>query len=838
MLRPDPSRPSPGVFVRSRPSPLGPPFRPRRGLWALAAFGIATAALFPSAERAAAVGEPTMDARVLLSGNARIGSWMAIEVHLVNDGPAVSGELRMAGGSQGQTRFATAVDLPTQSDKTYVLYAQPPAFGSQLEIVLASDERKVASTKAKFSIHDTTRLVVAVIAERPEGIVDGLRLLPNQNQVAPLVMSIAPGDLPERVEAWAMLDRIVWQDIDAESLTPAQLAALRGWVAGGGRLVIAGGTSGPRALAAFPDVLLPYRPTATTDVAPQALAGLLGEIPATATDLPALSGELIEGRALATAGDRVVAAERAYGAGQVTLLGFDPAADWIAGSKGADGMWRRLLPSRSFGGLVFADDNMLVSAVSQLPSLALPPIGGLIVLLGAYILLIGPLNYLVLRRLDRREWAWLTMPGLIVVFAVGAYVFGAALRGNDMIVNEVAIVRGAPGATDGSGQIYVGIFSPSRGRYQLRVPGGALLSAPINDFFGAQGAPTQLDVLQGEPTRVRDLAVGFGSLRMFRAETPVTVPLIEADLRLDDGRLKGTIRNLSNERLEKPAVVLGGTVAALKDLEPGAEAKIDILVQNNLFGQSLSDKVVGQVFFGDGAPSADMAALNIRRSMVDQLTYDPNFGSTGQLAADGPVVLAWSARELLHVEIEGQEPRRLGNVLYYLPARLTIGGLTSFRSDLIRSSVVDSDAAFFSKDPYSINFGRGSATLAYRPTSFEGTFTATELVIGLNFGGDSGLTVKPSPIEPLPSIPPRCPNPPTADCAALISDGLPEVELYDLVSQKWRRLPHLASGPRHAVADPANYVDPATGTVLIRYVNDRTDSVGFSVDVSISGTVR
>ena len=233
-----------------------------------------------------------------------------------------------------------------------------------------------------------------------------------------------------------------------------------------------------------------------------------------------------------------------------------------------------------------------------------------------------------------------------------------------------------------------------------------------------------------------------------------------------------------------------------------------------------------------------MAALYVRRSMVDQLTYDPNFGSTGQLAADGPVVLAWSARELLHVEIEGQEPRRLGNVLYYLPARLTIGGLTSFRSDLIRSSVVDSDAAFFSKDPYSINFGRGSATLAYRPTSFEGTFTATELVIGLNFGGDSGLTAKPSPIEPLPSIPPRCPNPPTADCAALNADGLPEVELYDLVNQEWRRLPHLASGPRHAVADPANYVDPATGTVLIRYVNDRTDSVGFSVDVSISGIVR
>jgi hypothetical protein len=93
-------------------------------------------------------------------------------------------------------------------------------------------------------------------------------------------------------------------------------------------------------------------------------------------------------------------------------------------------------------------------------------------------------------------------------------------------------------------------------------------------------------------------------------------------------------------------------------------------------------------------------------------------------------------------------------------------------------------------------------------------------------------------VEPLPSIPPTCPNPPTADCAALIGDGLPEVEVFDVKGQAWKRLPHLSGGPRYAVAAPANYVDPTTGTVLIRYVNDRTDGVGFSVDISISGTVR
>ncbi len=806
-----------------------------------AVLGLLLAALGTTAGSAAAVDGLTMDARILLAGNARVGSWAAISVHLRNDGPALTGEVRLAGGSQSQTRFGTTVDLPTQSEKFYVLYAQPPSFGSDLTVTLVEGETTVASAKASFTLHDATQLVVAVVAEHPERIVGNLDLLPNQNQVAPLVVGLTPEDLPERVEAWNAIDRLVWQDVDSERLTNPQRDALRGWIAGGGRLVIAGGTVGPKALSAFSDSLLPYRPAVTADVPAASLSGLLGEIPPTATTLPALSGQLIEGRVLASAGEGVIAAERAYGSGSVTLIGFDPGVEWIARTDTAGNLWRRLLPPRTSGGLSFADDNMLVSAVTQLPTLALPPIRGLLAMLGAYILLIGPINYLILRRLDRREWAWVTMPVLIVLFAVGAYAYGAALRGSDVIVNEVAIVRGAPGATEGSAQVYLGVFSPSRSVYQVSVPGGALLSSTINgDIFGGTANANALDVLQGDPAQVRNLAVGFGALRTVRAETPVAVPLVETDLRLEDGHLRGTVKNASAQRLERPAVVLGQTVALLEDLEPGAVAKVDVALQFSQFGQngqSLSDKVAGPNFGGDTSVTPEMARTYVRHNMVDQLTYDPNFGSTNRLAADGPVVLAWDSSDLLPVEIAGQQPRHLGNVLYYLPARLAIHGPTTFRSDLIGSTVVATDAVMFNKDPLSMAFGQGTATVAYRPIGFEGRMTTTELAIGLNFG-DPGLAIPPVPVKPVASIPPACPTPPTEDCAVTAPDGLPEVEIFDLRSGDWQRLPHFRTGTRYAVDQPARYVDPDSGTVLIRFVNDRSDSIGFQVDVSITGGIE
>jgi hypothetical protein len=780
-----------------------------------------------------------MEARVLLNGQARVGSWMAIDIRLKNDGPPINGELRMTGGAAGRTRFGTLVDIPTQSDKTYRLYAQPPGFGSDLEVGLVEGASTIATASAEYTVHQVGQMLVGVVAEQPGEIIGDLDLTANRNNLRPLAIGLQPADLPSRVEGWGALDRLIWQDMDSSALDGEQLAALRSWIAGGGRLVIVGGTSGPSSLSAFPDDILPYRPTTTTDVAPSSLAVLLGELPDEATDLPALSGRLAAGRSLASVGGDVVAAERPFGTGTVTIVGFDPTAGWLAGSGAAEGLWRRVVPSRVPGSALGSDDSQMVQAASQLPSLALPPIEGLVALLGGYIVLIGPINYLVLRRIDKREWAWVTMPALIVAFAAGAYGFGSFLRGSDVIVNEVAIVRGAPGATEGLAQAYYGVFSPTRSAYQVRVPGGALLSTPISaDFGGAQPGVDGLDVLQGDPSRIRDLGVGFGSLRTIRAESAVSVPLVLADIRLEDGRLKGTITNQSSEVIQEPAVVLGGSVARLDDLQPGASAAVDAALQGWQINQSLSDKVVGPVFFGEprrGGP--DGVRQYARHTIIDQLTFDPDWGATNELSSDGAVVLGWTDRELLPVQIEGQQARRTGNILWFLPTNISISGRTTFRQDLIRSSVVSSDAELFGKDRSNINFGRGTADVAYQPISFDGSIDITELVVGFNFG--EGLAQDPEPIEPVDEIPVLCPQGGVGEgCVIRDFDGLPEVELYDLASGEWRRLPHMDGGGRYEVADPARYVDTATGTVLIRYINEWAEQVGFNMDLAITGDVR
>jgi hypothetical protein len=51
-------------------------------------------------------------------------------------------------------------------------------------------------------------------------------------------------------------------------------------------------------------------------------------------------------------------------------------------------------------------------------------------------------------------------------------------------------------------------------------------------------------------------------------------------------------------------------------------------------------------------------------------------------------------------------------------------------------------------------------------------------------------------------------------------------------------LPHLNQGQTYELSDPANYVDSATGTIQVRFVNDHPDGVGMSFSLSIQGVIR
>ncbi|CAN5642784.1 hypothetical protein BH23CHL6_BH23CHL6_11730 [soil metagenome] len=791
----------------------------------------------------------TMEARALMGGNVRPGAWAAINVQVTNDGPSLTGELRVRSPQAGRSVYGLPVELPGTSRQLYTLYAQPPLFGTLVHVDLVSGGRTVLTQQVPVKTHDAYAPIIAVVAERPEGLLGGVgtaarEMIGRGFEVRPAsVITITIADLPPRVQAWSAIDRLIWQDVDARQLSAEQLEALRLWLSAGGRLIVLGGTTGIGTVSGFPADLLPFTPAGTVDVGAADLGGMLGAPPAGVTSAPALAGTLRDGTVWARSGEHVIAAQSDVGQGTVTLVGINPAEAWLSDSDGGRSLWRRLLPAGTgaqVNVLNLADDSVFVGVLNSLPSIDLPPIEQLFLLLFAYVALIGPVNYLVLRRLDRREWAWVTMPALVAIFAVGSYGMGASLKGSDVIVNEVAIVRAGEGTDRGLGQVYVGIFSPSRRTFDVRVLERALLTTPATEM--QSGQPSQpLDILIGETARVRNFEVGFGLLRAFRAESATPAPLIEADLRLTRGSVAGTVTNRSDAVLEHAAVAYAGGVAVLGSLEPGESAEVDI--DTAVFsGVQLSERIFGATFPTD---EAGARTAYTRRAVIDQISnYSAGIAGTN----GGPMLIGWRPGAVLDIELVGEEPNRVGDSLYLVLLSMALDQEAVFHDQMMVKTVIENTAGEGFIEGNSYYLGRGAMVVEMRPGTFNGRLAVQSLELSMTQSEVLSMRGTGTPISPLPAA-----EQPDQDDPVGPPDGaggggggvieprmdMPNMQLLDHTTGLWVEFPRFSNGRAYLIEQPGRYVDDG-GRVLARLVNRAgvAEQNYFSLLVRLAGTVE
>ena len=79
-----------------------------------------------------------------------------------------------------------------------------------------------------------------------------------------------------------------------------------------------------------------------------------------------------------------------------------------------------------------------------------------------------------------------------------------------------------------------------------------------------------------------------------------------------------------------------------------------------------------------------------------------------------------------------------------------------------------------------------------------------------------------------------------AGCQAPRNDFLPEVEVFDLTGAgTWVRLPRLDAEAGYTLARPSRFVDPTTGQMLVRFINESPEaSIGFSFQLALGGDVE
>ncbi|MFZ4814523.1 MAG: hypothetical protein ACOYL5_08310, partial [Phototrophicaceae bacterium] len=371
------------------------------------------------------------------------------------------------------------------------------------------------------------------------------------------------------------------------------------WVVDGGHLIVTGGISWQATAAGLSD-LLPLLPTAQqtiSDLTP--LATFSGQNAPLTGDTTLATGELqADARVLVALADGTpLLLRRTLGEGTVDYLAVDPNTVPLRGWDGMDQLWFGLMsslapqPNWSHGVIRWenaAAATQIMPGLDVLPSIL--PICGFLAL---YIALIGPVNYIVLNRINRREYAWLTIPVLIAIFSGLAYVVGGQLRGNDPSVARLTMIRSWPNTDIAHSTQLVGVLSPQRGQYTLAAPTDHFLRGVPRGLLGnannnmlVSSFQSSIDVQQDRGFRAVDFPLDASFVGAFFASGTTPAPNISGSATLfygpgsnDRHSVRGAVRNGSDQTLTN-AVILGrGAVLRFaQDIPPGELVEFDMVL--------------------------------------------------------------------------------------------------------------------------------------------------------------------------------------------------------------------------------------------------------------------
>lgn len=608
--------------------------RPRFPLAAIAM--AATLAGFPAAQAQEPDSPTIKNVRVGFTDSARgrykVGTWTPVWIDLQGGRSPFRGQVELTTPDDDGTPTAIRFDasLPASQPSTLSAIVRPGTRSAEVAVRLLGPEgQPVGPSRPKVvapePMEPFTRLILeAGTASGLDEVVD-LPRFRNMLTEAPALVVAPLEDWPGVWYGFDGVEAIVLETGDLDTLERLRGEAgrvLRDWVAQGGHLVVTLGDHWEEARKLL-DPLLPAEPTEPVRLTDVSSIETFAGNPPHPLDAPInavrLDGWQERGAVLlATAASTPLVVRGPYGLGRVTLVSLDVAGQPFSDWEDKRLFWDRVLDLRgrtveSEADLARAGGAIIQAAAPELaavlhrkleafPGVRIMPFGWVAFAVFAYIVLIGPLDYLFLKRVVKRmEMTWITFPLIVVAVTVLAYFGAHALKGDALRVNKVDLLDYDQTSGQLRGTTWLTVFSPSNHDYGLAIhPNGPDLApegpsaelatttlswfAPPVPVLGGTGrvafgnAGYRYGPSSDQPEALAGVRIPIWSTKSFTGRWTGTAhsTAIESDLEPTSGdRVAGSVRNLLDVPLRNVQLYYSRNLYNLGTIRPQGIARVD-----------------------------------------------------------------------------------------------------------------------------------------------------------------------------------------------------------------------------------------------------------------------
>lgn len=540
----------------------------------------------PSADPAVPAGRVQIAVQAGFDRKAKLDRWAPLQVEVINQGPALNGELvaRQARAGGTVAVYSLPLALPEGARKRLSIVVPAQSGSRTTEIAYEVGGAAPASASASLELVGPEDLLVGVLSSEPLALdaLGQVTLLGRAGSVR--LVRLGPESLPDSLTLLDNFDLLALARFPSARLSDAQKRALVAWVRRGGLLVLVGGPEWRGTLGGLPPELVPLEATGTRPVDDLPVLAALGgkELPERGRPVALTTATLKDARALIQDGTDPVIAVGRLGQGGVLYFGVDLTLEPFAAWSGAPALWETLLLQYRGGGLwsprtsARGNPAQMARAIESQPMLTAPWPGRLMLGLAVYLALLGGAGYAFVRGRKRPAFIWLWTPALAAAAVGWLYWEGFGVERRAVMSRSVSVTELSPGLPVAGSRSYLAVFAPSRSRLELGLNPGDL-AAPL-PFSERPLEPMDeiTRVRAGEPPVVELDGLTTWALRGLIIDRELAgLESIQSDLSIRGSRLVGTLTNPGTRGIRRPVLITSAGHETLPDLTPGHAVRVD-----------------------------------------------------------------------------------------------------------------------------------------------------------------------------------------------------------------------------------------------------------------------
>lgn len=468
---------------------------------------------------------------------------------------------------------------------------------------------------------------------------------------------------PSYANGLALATTIMIDDVAVADLTAAQQDALLAWVKQGGAIIV--GTTA-NSLGAL-DAYLPLTKGAKQQLAltkELSVPGYLTTIQPNAT----VSSTTAQGETLA--------AKQVLGKGSVTQVAF-ALGDQPYNSNKQYGEW--LVTNLAFGYTTAASGQHMVSEYYKNGSATFDALNisasGILLAIILYVVIVGPILYVVLKKIDKREYAWVIIPTLAVVVAVVLFGFGAKDRLAKPQTQQVAtyIINEDSSL---SGTYLTSLLTNRSGKFAFTFDDTTTASAIEATNFGTS---VQQSYTKDQQVVFKDAR--YWSIQQVQGDSFIPkLGKFDTALVVSNGRVEGTIKSNFPFEMKDVAISTGIDRIPLGTIKPGETVQVSEAIPNQ-FLQS------AEVTMDAYQLTSNATGQNITETL-HQAISEAAVAQVQELQT--PVIIAWTDEPLVGLTYDGKAKQQtLNYVAQPFTAGLELQGDFTITGDVLPKKVYD-----------------------------------------------------------------------------------------------------------------------------------------------------